>query len=130
MPRELFASKFNSKTNNDAITRLISLVKTKKTLFDRSLITRNKKLDEMEEEKNYTTPMSHHLQAKMMAMQSEKLRQYDNMSTNRHKIKRMKSKEKKEEEVPVPEYILHKMKNLEEMPLNLPKLKDKVVFFP
>jgi len=49
MPRELFAAKFNSKTNNDAITRLINLVKTKKTLFDRSLTCRNKKLEEMEE---------------------------------------------------------------------------------
>ena len=47
MPRDLFASKFNSKSNNEAITKLISLVKAKKNLFDSSLACRNRKLQEM-----------------------------------------------------------------------------------
>ena len=47
MPSDIFAAKFNSKSNNEAITKLVSLVKAKKNLFDSSLACRNKKLQEM-----------------------------------------------------------------------------------
>ena len=65
-----------------------------------------------------------------MAIQSEKIKQYEKIAENKHKIKRMKPKEEKKEEVPLPEFILHKMKSLDEAPVNFPKLNDKVVFFP
>ena len=110
MPRDLFASKFNSKTNNDAITKLISLVKTKKNLFDSSLACRNKKLLEMELEKDYSTKMSDRLQEKMVALQDKNVVAHGKKHIKRN---RAKSKQEKEDDVAIPEYILHKMKKLE-----------------
>ena len=71
--------------------------------------------------------MSSQLHIKMLAMQGQ-----EKHVDRKRPIKRTKPKTKREteEEVAVPEKILHKMKKLEETPVNLPKLNDKVIFFP
>ena len=49
IPRDIFQSKFNLRVNYEALSRLTSLVETKKLLFDKSLASRRQKEQEIAE---------------------------------------------------------------------------------
>lgn len=104
----------------------MNLIKTKRALFDRSFNTRLTKEQKIDEENSYKQP-SAELISKMEALQGSKPAKNKHIYRSKNKSQQKKAQQ---EDIEIPEFILHKMKNLQEEPIMLPKLSEKTIFFP
>jgi hypothetical protein len=68
IPRDVFRSKFNLKTNYGTMNRLVSLIETKKALFDRSFDCRKRKEGELTAEGEALRCINTQLLEKISAM--------------------------------------------------------------
>jgi hypothetical protein len=59
----------------------------------------------------------------MNALQAEPI-------SRRKSIARRGYKQEKKEDVEIPDFMMHRMKNAQEQSVSLPRLADKIVFFP